>query len=126
MAVLVGSKQLAWFQGDDAPGRITHVLLSLPDGDDNGLADARRTLDTLGFEPVVEAQHGGRRRVIASAQSPSQGGIHVIVEIAQNYGWSLLVGGKPRRRAVLWPLLLEYHSGGLNGQLVLTPASTWD
>ena len=35
MAVLVGSKHLARIQGDNAPGRITAVLLSLPDGDGN-------------------------------------------------------------------------------------------
>ena len=35
MAVLVGSKQLARIQGDNAPGRITEGLLWLPDGDDN-------------------------------------------------------------------------------------------
>ena len=45
MAVLVGSKHLARIQGDDAPGRVTAVLLSLPDGDDNASADARHTLD---------------------------------------------------------------------------------
>ena len=35
MAVLVGSKQLARIQGDGTPGRITEVLLLLPDGNDN-------------------------------------------------------------------------------------------
>ena len=29
MVVLVGSKHLAGIQGDDAPGRVTEVLLSL-------------------------------------------------------------------------------------------------
>ena len=52
MAVLVGSKQLARIQGDDAPGRITEVLLSLPERDDNVAADARHTLDALGLETV--------------------------------------------------------------------------
>ena len=83
MAVRVGSKQLARIQGDDAPGRITEVLLLLPDGDDNASPDARHTLDTLDLEPVVEAQSGGQRSVIVSAQSPSP---DAIVEIAQDYG----------------------------------------
>ena len=48
MAVLVGSKQLAL-------GRVTEVLLSLPEGDDNVAADARHTLDALDLGPVVEA-----------------------------------------------------------------------
>ena len=67
MAVLVGSEHLTRIQGDDAPGRITEVLLSLLDGDDNASASARHTLDTLDLEPAVEAQSGGQRLVIASA-----------------------------------------------------------
>ena len=59
MAVLVGPKQLARIQGDDALGRITEVLLSLPEGEDNVAADARHTLDALDLEPVVEARSGG-------------------------------------------------------------------
>ena len=59
MAVLVGSKQLARVQGDTVPDRITEVLLSLPDGDDNASADTRHTLDTLDLGPVVEAQSSG-------------------------------------------------------------------
>ena len=49
MAVLVGSKQLARIQGDAAPGRITEVLLSLPEGDNNVATDTRHTLDALGL-----------------------------------------------------------------------------
>ena len=67
MAILVGSKHLARIRGDDAPSRVTEVLLSLPDGDDNASVDARHTLDTLDLQPVVEAQFGGQRLVIASA-----------------------------------------------------------
>ena len=48
------------------------------------------------------------------------------MEIAQHYGLRLLAGGKPSLRAVRWPRLLEYLSGGLGGQPVLIPASTWD
>ena len=70
MAVLVGSKQLAHIQGNDALGRITKVLFSLPEGDDNVAADARHTLDALELGPVVEAQSGGQRLVTASARSP--------------------------------------------------------
>ena len=55
----VGSKQLARIQGDDAPGRVTAVLLSLPEGDDNASVNARRTLDTLDLEPLLEAQSRG-------------------------------------------------------------------
>ena len=69
MAVLVGSKQLARIHGDDVPGRVTEVMLSLPDGDDKVAADARHTLymHTLDLGPVVEAQSWGQRLVIASA-----------------------------------------------------------
>ena len=59
--------------------------MSLPDGDDNASADARHTLDTLDLEPAVEAQSRGQQLVIASAQCPSQAGVDVIVEIAQDY-----------------------------------------
>ena len=65
MAVLVGSKQLVRIKGYDAPGRVTEVLLSLPEGDDNVAADARHTLDTLDLGPLVEAQSGGHRLVVA-------------------------------------------------------------
>ena len=58
MAVLVGSKQLAQIQGDNTPGRITEVLLSLPEGDGNVAADARHTLDAFGLVTVVEARSG--------------------------------------------------------------------
>ena len=56
MAVPVGSKQLARIQGDNALGRITEVLLSLPEGEDNVAADAGHTLDALGLELVVDAR----------------------------------------------------------------------
>ena len=69
MAVLVGSKHLARIQGDGAPGRITEVLLSLPDGDDNASADTRHTLGTLDLELVVEAQSGGQLLVFALARA---------------------------------------------------------
>ena len=68
-AVLVGSKQNARINGDDAPGRITEVLLSLPEGDDNVSADTRHTLDALGLGAVVEVGSGGQRMVIASARA---------------------------------------------------------
>ena len=126
MAVLVGSKQLARIQGDDAPGRVTEVLLSLPKGDDNLAVDARRTYDTLDLGPGVEAQSGGQQLVVASARSPGQARVDLIREIVQNYGWSLVAGGKPSVRAVRWPRLLEYLSGNLDGQPVFVPASTRD
>ena len=40
MAVLVGFKQLAWIQGDDAQGHVTEAMFSLPEGDDHVAADA--------------------------------------------------------------------------------------
>ena len=48
------------------------------------------------------------------------------MEIAEHHGWKLVAGGKPSLRAVRWPRLFEYLSGRLDGQLALTPASTWD
>ena len=51
MAVLVGSKQLARVQGDDAQGHVTEAMFSLPEGDNHVAADARHTLFFLG--------HGG-------------------------------------------------------------------
>ena len=73
MALLVGSKQLARIQGDDAQRSITEVLLSMPEGDDNMIADACHTLDALGLRPVVEAWLGGQRMVIVSAPEPRTG-----------------------------------------------------
>ena len=126
MAVLVGSKQLAHIQGDDTSGRITEVLLSLPEGDNNAAADARHTLDALGLEPIVEAPSGRHHMVIASAQSPGPAGVDVIRKIAQDYGWKLLACGKQGLRVVRWPWLLRRLSGKLDGKPVLAPVSTWD
>ena len=75
MVVLVGSKQLARIQGDDAQGHITEVLLSLPEGDDNVSADARHMLDALSLGAVVEARSGQQRMVIASARGPGWPGL---------------------------------------------------
>ena len=61
MAVLVGSKQLARVQGDDAQGHVTEAMFSLPEGDDHVAADAHHTLDTLGLKAVIEARAGGQR-----------------------------------------------------------------
>ena len=93
MAVLVGFKQLARIPGDDVPRRVTEVMLSLPNGDDNLAADARHTLDTLDLGPVVEAQSGGQRLVVASARSPGQARVDSMGEIVQEYGCRLLAGG---------------------------------
>ena len=115
MAVLVGSKQLARIGGDNTLGRVTEVLLSLSQGDDNVAADVRHTLDALDLGPVVEAQSGGQRLVVASARSPGQARMDVIGEIVQDYGWRLLAEGKPSLWVVRWPRLLEYLSGKLDG-----------
>ena len=67
LAVLLGSKQLAQIQGDDAGGHITEALFSLLEGDDNVAADIRHTIEALGLKAVVEAPSGGERTVLASA-----------------------------------------------------------
>ena len=126
MAVLVGSKQLAQIHGDVAPGRITELPLSLPDGDDSVAADARHTMDALSPEALVEARSGGQRMVIMSARGPGPAGVDIIEEVVQDYGWKLLASGKPRLRAVRWRRLLECLSGTLDGRPVLDPVFTWD
>ena len=68
------------------------MLLSLPDGDDNALAETCLTSDPLHLEPVVEAQSRGQWLVIASAKRPAQAGVDVIVVMVQDYGWRLLAG----------------------------------
>ena len=73
MAVLVGSKQLAQIQGDDAQSHITEALFSLSEGYDNVAADAHHTIDALGLTAVVEARSGGQRMVLASATGPRAG-----------------------------------------------------
>ena len=75
MAVLVGSKQLARVQGDDAQGHVTEAMFSLPEGDDHVAADARHTLDTLGLEAVIEARAGGQRLVLAPPGARSRTGL---------------------------------------------------
>ena len=86
MAVLVGSKQLARIQGDDAQGHVTEAMFSLPEGDDNVAADARHTLDTLGLAAVVEARSGGQRLALAPAKGPRLDRVDVIGELVQHYG----------------------------------------
>ena len=101
-------------------------MLSLPEGDDNVATHARHTLDALDLGPVVEAQSGGQRLVIASARSPGPAKMDVIGEIVQDYGWTLLARGKPSLRVVRWPRLREFLSRKLDGQPVLVAACTCD
>ena len=126
MAVLVGSKQLARVQGDDAQGHVTEAMFSLPEGDDLVAADARHTLDTLGLTAVVEAQAGGQRLVLASARVPGVDGVEVIGEIVRDYGWELLTHGTRGPKVARWPRLLESLQVMPNGQPILRPVSTWD
>ena len=126
VAVLVGSKQLARVQGDDAQGHVTEALFSLPKGDDHVAADARHTLDTLGLVVVVEARVGGQRLVVASATGPGLDGIDVIGGIVWDYGWELLTHGTHSPKVARWPRLLESLPMMPNGQLILRPLSTWD
>ena len=121
MAVLVGSKQLARVQGDDAQGHVTEAMFSLPEGDDHVAADARHTLDTLGLAAVIEARAGGQRLVLASAKGPGQDGVDVIGEVLRDYGWELLAHGTHR-----WPRLLESLPVMPDGRPILRPVSTWE
>ena len=123
--VLVGLEQLALAQGDVVPGRVAAVL-SLPDGDDNASAEAHLTLNPLNLEPVVKAQSGGQRLVLASAKCPAPAGMNVLVDVMLDYGWRLLAGSKPHLQAVRWPRLLAYLSGGSGGLPILAPAALWD
>ena len=124
MAVVVGSKQLARIQGDDAQGHVTQALFSLPEADDNAAADARATLDTLGLAAVVKARSGGQRLVLASARSPGLDGVDFIGEIVQDYGWELLTHGSHSHKLARWRGLLERLPMMSNGQLILSPVST--
>ena len=126
MAVLVGCKQLARIQRDEAPGCITEVSLSVPQGDDNVAAEAGHTSDALGPEPVMETRSGGQRMVIASSRLSGSAGMDVIGEVVHDYGWKLLTSGKQSLRVVRWPRLLEHLSGTLDGRPFLDPVSTWD
>ena len=126
MAVLVGSKQLARVQADDAQGNVTEAMFSLPEGDDNVAADARHTLDTLGLAAVVEARSGGQRLVLASARGPGLDGVDVIGEIVRDYGWELLTHGTRSPKVARWPRLLESLPVMSHGHPILRPVSTWD
>ena len=126
MAVLVGSKQLARVQGDDAQGHVTEAMFSLPEGDDHVAADARHTLDTLGLEAVIEARAGGQRLVLASARGPEQDGVDVIGEVLRDYGWELLAHGTRSPKVARWPRLLESLPVMPDGRPILRPVSTWE
>ena len=104
MAVLVGSKQLARVQGDDAQGHVTEGMFSLPEGDDHVAADPRHTLDTLGLAAVIEARAGGQRLVLAFARGPGQDGVGVIGEVLRDYCCKLLMHGTHSPKVALWPL----------------------
>ena len=126
MAVLVGSKQLARVQGDDAQGHVTEAMFSVPEGDDHVAADARHTLDTLGLAAVVGARGGGQSLVLASARGPGLDRVDVIGEIVRDYGWDLLTHGTRSPKVARWPRLLESLPVMPNGQPILRPVSTWD
>ena len=126
MAVLVGSKQLARVQGDDAQGHVTEAMFSLPEGDEHVAADARHTLDTLGLEAVVEARAGGQRLVLASARGPGREGVDVIGEVLRDYGWELLTHGTRSPKVARWPRLLESLPILSDGRPILRPVSTWE
>ena len=126
MAVLMGSKQLARVQGDDAQGHVTEAMFSLPEGDHHVAADARHTLDTLGLEAVIEARAGGQRLVLASARGPEQDGVDVIGEVLQDYGWELLAHGTHSPKVARWPRLLESLPVMPDGRPILRPVSTWE
>ena len=119
MAVLVGSKQLARIQRDDAQGHVTEAMFSLPEGD-NVAADA------LGLAAVVEARSGGQRLVLASARGPGLDGVDVIGGIVQDYGWELLTHGTRSHKVARWTRLLESLPVMSNGQPILRPVSTWE
>ena len=99
MAVLVGFKQLARVQGDDAQGHVMEAMFSLPEREDHVAADARHTLDTLGPAAVIEARAGGQRLVLASARGPGQDRVDVIREVLRDYGAPKLRGGPGCLRA---------------------------
>ena len=126
MAVLVGSKQLARVQGDDAQGHVTEAMFSLPEGDEHVAADARHTLDTLGLEAVIEARAGVQRLVPASAGGPGRDGVDVIGEVLRDYGWELLAHGTRSPKVARWPRLLEELPMMPDGRPILRPVSTWE
>ena len=122
---MVGSKQLARVQCDDAQGHVTEAMFSLPEGDEHVAADARHTLDTLGLEAVVEARAGGHRLVLASARGPGRDGVDVIGEVLRDYGWELLTHGTRSPKVARWPRLLEILPMLSDGRPILRPVSTW-
>ena len=124
IAVLVGSRQLARNQGDNAQGQVTEVLLSLLEVHDNVPAHARRALDALGLGAVVEARSGKQRMVIASARGPRLAGVDVIAEMVQDCRWKLVMISAQSLRPVRWPRLLESLSATLSGQPMHSSVST--
>ena len=126
MAVLVGSKQLARVQGDDAQGHVTEAMFSLPEGDKHVAADPQHTLDTLGLEAVIEARAGGQRLVLASGRGPGRDGVDVIAEVLRDYGSEPLTHGTRRPKLAQWPRLPESLPMLSHGRPILSPVSTWE
>ena len=126
MAVLVGSKQLARVQGDDAQAHVTEAMLSPPEGDEHVAANACHTLDTLGLAAVIEARAGGQRLVLASARGPGQDGVDVNGEVLRDYGWELLAHGTHSPKVARWPRLLESLWVMPDRRPILCPLSTWE
>ena len=126
MAVLVGSKQLARVQGDDAQGHVTEAMFSLPEGEDHVAAHSRHTLDTLGLAAVIEARAGGQRLVLASARGLGHDGVDVIGEVLRNYCWELLAQGTHSSKVARWPRLLESLPVMPDERPILRPVSTWE
>ena len=126
MAVLVGSKQLARVQGDDAQGHVTEAMFSLPEGDNHVAADSRHTLDTLGLAAVIEARAGGQPLVLASGRGPGQDRVDVIGGVLRDYDWERLAHGKHSPKVARCPWLIAGLPVMPNGQLILRPVSTWE
>ena len=121
----MGRKELALIHGDEGHGRVKAVMLSLPSGNDSVSAEARLTLVAwLQLKPLIEAPSGEQRLVLASEQCPMQDEVDVIVEVLEDYGWQMLVGGRPQLQAVRWSGLYDCLSGGHVGTPFLTPTES--
>ena len=126
MAVLVGSKQpTPDREGRHAKSRHGGAVVAAGSGRQRGW----RLPSHVGYlRPWAGSRGPIRGAAIGGCIDPqprsSQGG-----RLRGNIAglWvEALGGGKPSLRAVQWPRVLEYLSGGWDGQPMLVPASTWD
>ena len=100
MAALVGINQLALLEWVEQ--HVTLVMLSLPQGGDEVSTEARRALEPLHLEPVMEVSSCAQRLVVVANECLEHGAVHTMIAVLHDYEWQALTGSKSQPKAARW------------------------